>query len=56
MLNKESKKIAEAVMAGAKLKRSGKPMPYFEGKESLDFSEGKPEKSNIKKSFESIPK
>ena len=54
---KDKKAIAEAIMAGAKEARAGKPIPYFEGEEELDFDEGKPQKDkekNITKAFATI--
>lgn len=54
---KNKKAIANAIMAGAKLKEEGKPIPFLEGDEELEFSEGKDkgkEKSNITKAFSKL--
>jgi hypothetical protein len=55
-MKKDKKVIADAIMAGAKLARTGAPIPYFEGEEELDFEEGNPEKDeeNISKAFVTI--
>lgn len=53
-MKKKKKAIADAIMAGAKMKEEGKPMPFLEGDEELDFTEGeakKEAKGNITKSF-----
>lgn len=55
MSTKKTKQgIADAITAGAKLAKEGKPIPYIEGKEELDFDDGIPEKdkiSDIEKAF-----
>lgn len=54
-MKKDKKSVADAIMAGAKEARTGAPIPYFEGEEELDFSEGKPEEEeNITKAFTTI--
>jgi hypothetical protein len=57
-MKKDKKSVADAIMAGAKESRTGAPIPYFEGKEELDFNDGKPEKDdeeeNITKAFTTL--
>jgi hypothetical protein len=59
MKEQNKKAIADAIMAGAKLKEEGKPMPYLEGDDDLDFSEGgggkkDKDEANITKAFQTL--